>query len=181
MDSYHSLVAHDYNSLRFFNNSRCVAPRIALPFHKSYGLRKRGSYRTEGEALIEHQERNCRCYQNLTQKAQSILQLREQHHLLLTGRENIPATRAQALRFLDCLLQRPILTIRAAEKHLSCAFVMAHKVVERLVRRGLLEEITGAQRNRLYRYTPNLPLFDPVRPTNPACLSNQGYSDAGNA
>jgi len=46
---------------------------------------------------------------------------------------------------------------------LNCAFVTASKVVERFVNLGLLEEMTGFQRNRRFRYAPYLALFEPSR------------------
>jgi len=50
-----------------------------------------------------------------------------------------------------------------AEQHLNCVFVTADKVVNRFVKLGLLEEITGFQRNRRFRYAPYLALFEPLR------------------
>jgi hypothetical protein len=53
------------------------------------------------------------------------------------------------------------------EQHLSCAFVTANKVVERFVKLGLLDEMTGFQRNRRFRYAPYLALFEPPRQAAP--------------
>jgi hypothetical protein len=64
------------------------------------------------------------------------------------------------LVFLEYLFEQPILTVRMAEEHLHCAFVTANKVVERFVSLGLIEEITGFQRNRRFRYAPYLALFE---------------------
>jgi hypothetical protein len=48
------------------------------------------------------------------------------------------------------------------EQRLNCVFVTADKVVNRFVRLGLLEEVTGFQRNRRFRYAPYLALFEPA-------------------
>jgi hypothetical protein len=45
---------------------------------------------------------------------------------------------------------------------LNCVFVTANKVVNRFVKLGLLEEVTGYQRNRRFRYAPYLALFEPA-------------------
>jgi hypothetical protein len=65
------------------------------------------------------------------------------------------------LLFLEYLFEQPIVTVRMVEEHLRCAFVTADKVVKRFVRLGLLDEITGFQRNRRFRYAPYLALFEP--------------------
>jgi len=61
--------------------------------------------------------------------------------------------------FLEYLCEQPIVTVRLAEQHLNCAFVTANKVIERFVKLGLLDEMTGFQRNRRFRYAPYLALF----------------------
>jgi hypothetical protein len=50
--------------------------------------------------------------------------------------------------------------VRMVEQRLNCAFVTADKVVNRFVKLGLLEETTGFQRNRRFRYSPYLALFE---------------------
>ncbi|MBI4494713.1 MAG: hypothetical protein HY690_18200 [Chloroflexi bacterium] len=46
-----------------------------------------------------------------------------------------------------------------ARDRLGVSYVTASKLVEQFQELGLVEEITGAQRNRRYRYTPYLALF----------------------
>ena len=67
------------------------------------------------------------------------------------------------LLLLEYLFEQPIVTIRMVEQRLNCVFVTANKVVNRFVRLGLLEEVTGYQRNRRFRYAPYLALFEPAR------------------
>ena len=63
------------------------------------------------------------------------------------------------LLLLEYLFEQPIVTIRMVEQRLNCVFVTANKVVNRFMRLGLLEEVTGYQRNRRFRYAPYLALF----------------------
>ena len=54
---------------------------------------------------------------------------------------------------------------------LGCTAPTALKLVDDLQRRGWLQEITGQERNRLYRYQPYLELFH--RETVEAAFSAQ--------
>ena len=94
--------------------------------------------------------------QSATQTARSILDLREKHRDIL-GRQS---GSINALRLLDVLFEQPLINIRVVENKLKCAYVTANKLVEQFQQLGLLKEITGWQRNRLYRYEPYLKLFD---------------------
>jgi Fic family protein len=89
-----------------------------------------------------------------TSTARAILTLREDHRQLLATSTNGP-------RLLDYLFLQPLLSVRMVEQHLKCTFATASKLVDHCVDLGLLREITGQQRNRLYRYEPYLALFEP--------------------
>jgi Fic family protein len=123
-----------------------------------------------------------------TQTARTIVQLREEHRRLLSEKllpdepttaapDSLPSRRRRALAgysreevtathydllLLEYLFEQPIVTIRMVEQRLNCVFVTANKVVNRFVRLGLLEEVTGYQRNRRFRYAPYLALFEPA-------------------
>ena len=126
--------------------------------------------------------------QEATETARNILRLREEHRRVLSeklarekprtaasdslrsrrlrafagsSREDLAATPYDLL-FLEYLFEQPIVTVRMVEEHLSCAFVTADKVVKRFVKLGLLDEMTGFQRNRRFRYAPYLALFEPA-------------------
>lgn len=90
-----------------------------------------------------------------TTTARAIVALREQHRTLLQEHGSV----ANSLRLLDVLYQRPLVNVRLIQERLQVAFVTANKLVEQWVRLGLLEETTGGQRGRVYRYTPYLALF----------------------
>jgi Fic family protein len=52
---------------------------------------------------------------------------------------------------LDLVFQRPILNVRQAEAALGIPYMTAERCIERLVEAGVLHEITGKARNRIYR------------------------------
>ncbi|MCC7369300.1 MAG: Fic family protein [Chloroflexi bacterium] len=88
--------------------------------------------------------------------AQRILELRESHRGMLQERGTSP----HAHRLLDLLFERPLLNVGFIEQTLAVAYVTANKLVEQFQRLGILEETTGQRRNRRFRYTPYLSLFD---------------------
>lgn len=103
--------------------------------------------------------------QEATDRGRRILALREEHRRALSeklAQEKLAATPYDFL-FLEYLFEQPIVTVRMVEQHLNCVFVTAEKVVSRFVKLGLLEETTGFQRNRRFRYAPYLALFEAVR------------------
>ena len=68
-------------------------------------------------------------------------------------RERLRTERAAArlLQTLDVLFERPILNIRQLEAALNVTYRTAQRYVERLQEIGILREVTGQARNRLYR------------------------------
>lgn len=52
---------------------------------------------------------------------------------------------------LDLLFQRPILNVRQVQAALGIPYMTAERCIERLVEVGILREITGKSRNRIYR------------------------------
>jgi Fic family protein len=94
-----------------------------------------------------------------TKNAIAIVQLREDHRQRIQD----AGFGASALRLLDLMFQRPIVNAKLVSERLSMTDVTASRSLERLARIGLVEEISGLQRNRVYRYTPYWALFqDPA-------------------
>jgi Fic family protein len=52
---------------------------------------------------------------------------------------------------LDFLFSRPVLSVRQLEKGLGITFATARSYIERLVVAGVLKEVTGYARNRIFR------------------------------
>ena len=85
--------------------------------------------------------------------ARAIVDLRESHREKLGDRPN-------GARLLDYLLVHPLVSVRMVEKKLACSFLTAARLVGRLEKEGMLKEITGGKRNRLFRYEPYYRLFE---------------------
>jgi Fic family protein len=100
--------------------------------------------------------------QAATDTARAILDLREAHRQAIAQKMG---GSTNGLRLLELLFEQPIINIRLVERHLDCSYVTAGKLVDQFVELKLLREITGGQRNRLYRYEPYLTLFEPPSPT----------------
>jgi Fic family protein len=96
-----------------------------------------------------------------TETARSILELREAHRATIG--EKISAS-GNGLRLLDSLFEHPLTTIRSAERFLGSSYVTAANLVEQLENLGILREVTGQKRNRIYRYEPYVALFEQQTP-----------------
>lgn len=109
--------------------------------------------------------------ENATGTARAILSLREQH------RQAIQSNRSPSLlRLLDHLYKQPLVTVSYVQKYLDCSWVFASRQVDLLEDMGVLREITGARRNRRYRYEPYLTLFE-VPLATPAGLRPNGATE----
>jgi Fic family protein len=58
---------------------------------------------------------------------------------------------ARLLRVIDLLFAQPMLTARQVESALEINFPSAQRLIDQLIQAGLLREITGGRRNRVYR------------------------------
>ncbi|HEX3652079.1 MAG TPA: Fic family protein [Rhizomicrobium sp.] len=92
-----------------------------------------------------------------TETARAIVELREQHRLMIA--ENFGLAARNGVRLLEYMFQNPFLTVSEVATQLGVTFVAANKIVQRLVAAGILKEITGRTRNRQYMYDPYITLF----------------------
>lgn len=83
-----------------------------------------------------------------TETAQQIIRLRERDRDALVS----SGASLNELRLLDFLFQRPLVNTQLVMETLMVSDVTARKVIGNLVKAGLLEEITGKERYRVYRY-----------------------------
>lgn len=67
---------------------------------------------------------------------------------------------ANELKLVEFLFAHPLTDIQTVEKHLGVVYNTAAAVIRRLERAKLLKETTGRQRNRVYRFSAYLDLFD---------------------
>ena len=98
--------------------------------------------------------------------ARRIQQLREKHRSAITDRLGRGA--ASGHKLLESLYDRPIVAVNDVQKLLGTTYAAANAIVSRLVKLGILEEITGYARNRRFRYAPYIALFsDPAPDAEP--------------
>lgn len=90
-----------------------------------------------------------------TNTAKAIVGLRDEHRVAI-GEAGLGVN---GLRLVDLLFERPLANVNLVRDRLDVSFVTANKLVDRMAGLGLLEEITGGRRNRVFRYTPYLALF----------------------
>jgi Fic family protein len=69
---------------------------------------------------------------------------------------------ARLLRVIDLLFAQPVLTARQVESALEINFPSAQRLIDQLVQAGLLREITGGRRNRVYRADEVLKILESV-------------------
>jgi Fic family protein len=91
------------------------------------------------------------------QTARAIIQLKEHHVELL--QESSGST--NDLRLLNLLYHRPLVNSALVQKELSLSPATVNKTLDRFVSLGILAELTGRQRNRIYRYNDYWRLFQP--------------------
>ncbi len=96
-----------------------------------------------------------------TETARRILRLREEHRALVTSRLR---SSTAGVQLLDRLFERPIVTVQLVQEFLDRSYPVANDLVARLVDLGLLREITGGARNRVFRYDPYVAIFGELKP-----------------
>jgi Fic family protein len=82
-----------------------------------------------------------------THTARAIVHLREENHGLLRDR----GAGANEVRLLDLLFQRPLVNVGLVRQLLGVTNVTATRLVDQLASDGLLDEVTGRKRNRVFR------------------------------
>lgn len=89
--------------------------------------------------------------------ARKILVLREEHRQQITTR--LGRVAGNGHRVLERLYEQPIVSVEQVKKITGTSFPAANNVVRRMTEAGILEEMTGAARNRRFLYRPYLNLF----------------------
>lgn len=92
-----------------------------------------------------------------TETARAIVDLRENHRRLVTERFGRAA--GNGLTILEGLFRSPIVTVSQVQKRLGITYPPANNLVQRFVDAGILFEMTGQERYRVYRYDPYIGLF----------------------
>jgi Fic family protein len=93
-----------------------------------------------------------------TSTARKILDMRTAHQQAIINSSG--SRSANALRLLDHLFARPLVRVKNVEDILGITFRTANGLLEHLSQINIVEEMTGQKRNRIYRFTPYLDLFN---------------------
>jgi Fic family protein len=89
--------------------------------------------------------------------AKRIVALRESHWALIA--EQFGAQTAKALRILERLYSRPVISVNEAKELLNVSYVNANDIISKLEAKGILAEYTGNARNRNFMYSSYVALF----------------------
>src|SRR5680860_16260 len=91
-----------------------------------------------------------------TGKAESIFDLRERH------RQEVIKGRAgpKGLALLSGLYQQPLINVNRASSMVGVTYETANRLVGHFEDLGILREVTGLKRRRVFRYDPYLALFE---------------------
>lgn len=92
-----------------------------------------------------------------TETARQIVQMREDHRNRLI--ETLGKGAGNGLRLLESLYMRPMFTVMNVAELLGISTQAANTLTDRMVTLGLVQEITGNKRNRVFSYDPYIALF----------------------
>jgi len=93
-----------------------------------------------------------------TETARRILELREKHRALIA--EHLGRAAGNGHRILEHLYKRPIISVKEVRSVTGTSNPAANQLVQKLVERGIVDEITGQKRNRRFRYESYIRLFE---------------------
>jgi len=93
-----------------------------------------------------------------TETARRILSLREDHRRVIT--DALGRAAGNGHRVLDHLYEHPIVSVSEVQGLIGTTYPAANDLAARLVKNGILQEITGQIRNRRFRYQCYIELFD---------------------
>ena len=91
-----------------------------------------------------------------TDTIRRMLNMREEHRQLISQHAR---GSTQGLILLDHLYQNPIVSVQEVRNRLDISYPTANSTIAGLADLGLLEEITGQTRNRIFAYRPYLDLL----------------------
>ncbi|RYG29163.1 Fic family protein [bacterium] len=95
--------------------------------------------------------------QEATETARYIVNLRERHRQLIVDQGGRSA--GTMMRLLDQLFDHPVVTVSLVERLVGIKFPNANNLVKSFVSMGLLEEISGRERKRVFLYGEYFRLF----------------------
>lgn len=93
-----------------------------------------------------------------SETARKILALREEHRTVIA--DKLGRAAGNGHRVLETLYKRPIVSVNQVRDLIGTTYPAANQLVERMAQSGLLTEMTGQARNRLFQYAPYIRLFN---------------------
>jgi len=93
--------------------------------------------------------------------AEQIFELRERHRAQVVDAAGLGQG---GLKLLALLFRRPLINVNLVKDELRITFPTANRLVRRFEEEGLLVELTGQRRSRMFRYEPYVRLFDEPGP-----------------
>jgi len=92
------------------------------------------------------------------EKARAVLMLRESHRTAIT--ERLGRAAGNGHKVLESLYDRPIVGVSDVVSQTGTTWAAANQLVARFVELGILTEVTGYARNRRFRYSQYIALFN---------------------
>lgn len=92
-----------------------------------------------------------------TDTARRIVKLREELRERITN--ELKRRAGTALRLLDALFKEPVVSVKSVEKMVNYSQPAAGALIQAMERAGILSELTGRQRGRVWEFRPYLRLF----------------------
>jgi Fic family protein len=96
-----------------------------------------------------------------SETARRILALREEHRTRIAA--SLGRAGGNGHRVLEHLYESPIVSVNEVMDLIGTTYPAANELVGRMVKLGILEEMTGQTRNRRFRYEPYIRLFNEER------------------
>jgi Fic family protein len=111
------------------------------------------------------------------QTARRIVQLREK----LRDAAQAGGVSVNVLKLMDHLYEQPVINVKAASEALHVSIPAANRMINELHDNQILAEVTGGNRNRMFRFAPYLDLFNDVveSDTDGTVAQPTQYEDAG--
>lgn len=89
--------------------------------------------------------------------ARRIIALREKHRTAVT--EHLGRAAGNGHRILESLYRHPFLSVAGAQEIIGTTYAAANNLVSLLAKIGILKEVTGQKRNRIFYYKPYINIF----------------------
>jgi len=95
--------------------------------------------------------------QEATSTARRILHLREEHRSIILQQARLNS--AKTLLLLEGLYRKPFMSMPEMSSLMDISFQTANRIAGDLLKIGILKEVTGLRRNRVFEYAPYTALF----------------------